>query len=441
LTLVLAWLAWCTLAALLLVGMVRWLQRSRQIIAPLPIFLGTIALYVLPRSAYLLWFDRAPLTSGGLLPDSQHVLIAATLALCVAGVAAFLVGHARPSTVRFANSLRFSVPEPDAQRAFWISSGTILVGGAALAYLILSVGGIGYALRHQYEMSALLDGKQPILQLTRILIVPIALLLVRRSHGTTRFTLWVFAVVVTVALFPLGRRGLLVMLIAYPVALYHLMVRRIPGQWLLVGSILAGVVVFSLSYLRGLGGSHLAQAARVFQNHPAAAMHFAFNATGELKIFDAATIIVRDVPDEIEFTAGKSFARVPFMVIPRQLWPTKPVTLGEIIVSRNLPHLRTGYPPLAVGEFYAAAGPFAVLLGCFLLGWIARVGWEWWTRRSGLGNTAFYLVFCFFVFDFTRVGDPSRTAWTFIIGAALLLVAFEASAARTKPGMRTRLAE
>ena len=438
---IIAWLTWLLLAAAISAGGWVWFHKSREPIAPLPIFLTTVALYVLPRPAYLLWFNRAPLTSGGLLLEDQHLLIATTLVVYLVGVGAFLIGHSRSSAATIAGHISFSLPEPHKKRAYFVSVVAMVVGGAALFDVLTSVGGPAYALRHQYEMSNLLGGKQPLLQLTRLLILPIALMLVRRSPNSpqsSRPLVWLFAIVVAIALFPLGRRSLVVLALAYPVALYHLEVRPIPIRWLVLGVLATAPVISSLSYLRGFGSSHLNQAASVFRQHPASAMHFAFNATGELKVFDATTIVVRDVPDEMDYTAGRTFARVPFMVIPRRLWANKPVTLGEVIVARNLPHLQTGYPPSAVGEFYAAAGPFAVVLGCFCLGWVARLGWEWSRRHQGVGNASVYLAFCFFIFDFTRVGDPSRTIWGLIIGATSLTLAFCTSAGTGTPAPAAR---
>jgi len=173
-----------------------------------------------------------------------------------------------------------------------------------------------------------------------------------------------------------------------------------------------------------LGGERIEQAVSVFIRNPAAAAHFAFNASGELKVFDAASIVVRDTPSEITPNYGASFARVPWMIVPRRIWPEKPVTSGHFIIQRYLPHLRTAYPPTAVGEFYLAGGAFAVVLGFFGLGWVSRVGWEWHLHHHGVGNASIYLGFCAFGFDFTRVGDPSRTIWFFLIGASFLTVAF-----------------
>src|SRR5437870_6498795 len=64
------------------------LRREREIIAPFPIGLAAVAVYIIPRAAYLLWFDRAPLTSAGLTEPRQLALITeTTLAALVAALA------------------------------------------------------------------------------------------------------------------------------------------------------------------------------------------------------------------------------------------------------------------------------------------------------------------------------------------------------------------
>lgn len=429
---VVAWTAWGLLGVVCVLALWRWLRRTGEIVAPLPICIGIISLYVLPRAAYLLWFGRAPITSGGLLPAEQTALIGETLALAVLAMLAFLVGHRAPSAETVARRLPFALPDPDPARAVWIAAALGAVGFLALVSLLRDVGGLAYALRHQFELGVLLQGKQAVFQLTRLLIVPTALLLVDPARGRTRWWVWAIALGSAFALFPLGRRAFILLALGFPIVLYHLTVRRIPLRWMLPGSLVLGCLLFSLSFLRLIGTERLGKALQVFVRQPETAVHFAFTATGELKIFDAATIVVRDVPEELPFNYGATFARIPWMLIPRQIWPDKPVTLGEEIVTRYLPRLKTGYPPTAIGEFYTAAGAFAVVLGFFGLGWLGRVGWEWRKRHPGVGNASVYLTFCFFMFDFTRVGDPSRTVWFLLIGAGFFTVA-HCVAARTPP--------
>lgn len=428
-------IGWTACTLLGLVGCVAlryWLRRTGEIVAPFPICVGVISLYVLPRAVYLLWFERAPLTSGGLPFDAQTALIAETVMLSIVAILAFMAGHRSPSAEAVGAQLPFALPDPDPVRATWMAAALGMVGLLALVALLREVGGIAYALRHQFELGVLLQGKQPLFQLSRLLIIPTALLLVDPARGRSRWWVWVIALASAFALFPLGRRSFILLALAYPIVLYHLTVRRVPFWRMLAGASVLGFLLFSLGFLRLIGGDRLGTAARVFAQEPETAVHFAFNAAGELKIFDAATIVVRDVPDEIPYNFGATFARVPWMIIPRQVWMDKPVTLGEVIVARYVPQFRTGYPPSAIGEFYTVGGAFAVVLGFFGLGWLGRACWEWRKRHPGIGNASVYLAFCFFVFDFTRVGDPSRTVWFFLIGGAFFTIAFSVSA-KTSP--------
>jgi hypothetical protein len=121
------------------------------------------------------------------------------------------------------------------------------------------------------------------------------------------------------------------------------------------------------------------------------------------------------------------------MAVPRRLWKDKPRTSGHIIVDKYLPQLRTGYPPMAIGEFYWAAGWLGVVVGFLGLGWISRAGWEWHERNRGIANASLYLLFCFFVFDFSRVGDPGRAIWFLVVGAAMTVLTFGAAARTSMP--------
>lgn len=426
--LTIAWLTWLLLAVVTASAISVWMRRAGELIAPLPICLVTIAFYVLPRAGYLLWFGRASLTSAGLSLEAQTSLVAKTIGLTVIGVAAFLVGHRSVSAVFAGANLRFSLPEPARVRALCIGSLFWLTGFGAVAYLVYSLGGIASTLANQYRIAVLLPGREPIFELTRLMIVPTALLLVDSRRHRTRWWVWLMAGVTTVALFLLGRRAYIVPAVCYPIALYHLTLRRISARSWLVMSVAGALTLFSLSYVRFLGSRTLNSAIQVFANDPSLAVHFTFAANGELMIFDAATIVVRDVPSEMPYNYGSTIARVPVWAIPRAIWLEKPVTLGETIVSRYIPSLHTGYPPMALGDLYAGAGIFGVILGFACLGWIARCGWEWHRRRRGSGNASVYLAFCFFIFDYTRVGDPSRTIWFLALSLISMTLAFSLSA-------------
>ena len=307
------------------------------------------------------------------------------------------------------------------------------MGAVVLGYLFAQLGSIPYALGHQEDVNLMLQGKQALLfQLARLVIVAVVLLLVRPATGTSRPWVWLLAAGITLVFLPFGSRALVLLSVLTPLALYHLVVRPIRMRWLIAGGAVASLGFFTLGVTRLLNARRLEQAGRVFIQRPVSVVHFGFNAVGEFKIFDAATIVVRDVPRVIPYNYGVTFARVPWMIVPRRLWVDKPVTSGRIIVRKYLPNLRTAYPPTAIGELFSAGGWLAVSIGFFGLGWISRVVWEWHKGHRGSGNAGAYLLYCFFVFDFIRVGDPSRTIWFLVIGVVMTAAAFW-SAARISP--------
>ncbi len=429
----LAWSFVIVLACVTGVGVWLWLRREGEMIAPLPIGLTALGLYIIPRAAYLLWFDRAPLTSGGLREPLQLALIAETTLAALVAALAFLVGHHAHSARRFGAQLRLDIPEPDPTRVIWVGGVAAAVGTLVIVYLLTSLGNLSYALSHQYEINVLLEGKQSLFQFTRLVVVAVILLLVDPVSGKSRWWVWLLAASAALALLPFGYRVFVLLAAGSPIALYHLTVRRLRLRWMVAAGALGGIALFLVGFVRLLTFERVEDAAVTFVRRPVTAVHFAFNATGELKIFDATSIVVRDVPRVVEYNYGGTFARVPWMIIPRRLWRDKPFTSGHLIVQRYLPNLRTAYPPMAVGEFFAAAGWLGVLLGFFGLGWGSRVVWAWHRRHGGSGNASVYLLYCFFVFDFIRVGDPSRTIWFLVIGATMTAIAFTISASWRRP--------
>jgi hypothetical protein len=422
--LALAWILWLAVALLVVGGILRFAREQGELIAPLPICLATIGFYVLPRSAYLLLFHRPPVSSAGLSLTTQQSLIAQTLGLACLASLAFIVGHSSWSASRHAARTRFTLPDPDFGRALWISVAAGFVGFLVMLYMLGTLGDIEYVMNHQHEVNLILQGKQAVFQLTRLTIVPVALLLVDHVRRQTRWAIWIFAALCLIAYIPFGYRVFILLAAGYPLGLYHLVVRQIPIRRMAIMGIAGGFILFSFSYWRLFGAAGLGHATGIFRQNPAAAVHFAFNASSELKIFDAATIIVRDVPNELDYSYGARFAVVPFTLIPRRIWHEKPTTLGHMIVERYQPSARTAWPPMAIGEFFAAAGAFGVALGFWLLGWIGRFGWEWFRARRNAGNASVYLMGCFFIYDFTRVGDPSRTFLFFLFAFMFLTTAF-----------------
>jgi len=343
-------------------------------------------------------------------------------------VLGLLVGFNRPSAIRFGKAIRLSIPEPEPSRVRWVAGAAGALGLVVFVYMYISLGSISYALSHQYEMNTLLEGKQSTFQFTRLTIVAVMLLLVEPASGRARRWVLVMGLVLAAAFFPFGYRVYIILPIALTIGLYHLAVRPIKLRWMIPGAFAAAMLLLGMVYVRRLPVRQLRQAAAVFVGNPTEAVHFAFNSVGELKIFDATSILIRDVPEFLPYNYGVTFARAPWMAVPRRLWPEKPLSTGYLIVDRYLPALRTAYPPTLVGELFLAAGWIGLIIGSFVVGWFCRAGWEWHIRHKGVGNASLYLLFCYLVFYLTRVGDLSAALWFFVPGAAMTAGAFALSA-------------
>lgn len=429
-----AWVAWGLLTVLVVGGTVVWWRQTGEILAPLPIFLWALGMYAIPRVAFLLGAGESPLTSGGLVRDAQLVLIAKTTLLIAAAIGAFAIGHRSRRGAAAGGQARFSVPEPDPVRVWFVALATAAVGFGSLYWLIHTIGGVRFVIAHQAQLELYLQGKGALMTLSHLVLVPIGLLFLHPATRRMRVTPWLLGALALGSYSILGRRSFVVAAIAYPALLFHLCVHRIKLRYVIAMGIPAAASVVALSFVRMMGTVRLGAALQIMKGHAGLLSHFVLGSSGEFALFDALSILVRDVPDVFPYSYGATFLRVPFQLVPRGLWVDKPVTLGEVVVSRYLPQVKTGYPPFAVGELYAAGGVFAVLIGMVLFGMLCRAVWEWHRRhRGGVGNAVVYIAFINFVFDFTRVGDPSRTLQTFAFGAMFFVIAFSIAAPRSAP--------
>lgn len=356
--------------------------------------------------------------------NGRILLIAETVGLTGVAMLAFILGHRSKSARRAGAKTKFGLPDPAPERALYIGIGAIAAGTMVLYVMYGVVGSVSYAFTHHDQVITLMKYKQSTFQLTRLTVVGVMVLLIDLRRRQTRWWVWMIAIAFALALVPFGSRQHLLFAFGLPVGLYHVFVRRLPARWFIPAGVIAALVLFSFSYLRLLGPERIGGAAGVFAAKPSAAIHFAFNASGELKIFDAATIVIRDTPEELPLTYGTNFFRVPWMIVPHRIWPEKPLPWGNVITQKYLPQLKAGRPPTAMGDLFLAGGWAAVPLGFFLFGWVARFVWEWRLVHLGLANTCLYLEFCAFSFDFTRVGDPSRTIMFLLIGTAFLVLVY-----------------
>jgi len=106
------------------------------------------------------------------------------------------------------------------------------------------------------------------------------------------------------------------------------------------------------------------------------------------------SIVVNRVPDSVDYLYGTSFISIGLAIIPRQLWPEKPVVRIGYYVGQEVIRLnnRTGIPPGFVAETYLNFGYWGILPVFFLLGCILRKLYNPLLRQRDFKNTVTYVV-------------------------------------------------
>jgi len=137
---------------------------------------------------------------------------------------------------------------------------------------------------------------------------------------------------------------------------------------------------------------------------------------------DSLTMVIRYVPEVVEFQRGTTLSLIFVGFIPRPLWPDKPILkLGRFmttdIVRSDSP---TSKPVTDVGEFYLNYGTFGVPIGMFLLGMTFRAvyAYVWRSNKSRIFQTMYYLA----VFPIMLFNPQSGVASVFVAMVRTTLV-------------------
>jgi len=106
------------------------------------------------------------------------------------------------------------------------------------------------------------------------------------------------------------------------------------------------------------------------------------------------SIVVNRVPSSVDYLYGKSLVSIGLTLIPRQLWPDKPVVRIGFFVGQEIIRLnnRTGIPPGFVAETYLNFGYWGIFPMFFLLGCLVRKIYHQLLGRRDFRNTVTYVV-------------------------------------------------
>ncbi len=104
------------------------------------------------------------------------------------------------------------------------------------------------------------------------------------------------------------------------------------------------------------------------------------------EMFDSITNELLVVPDEIGYRPGGIFTEVFVRMVPRPLWPDKPLGLNDTVVHALWPkHYALSRASAAfsvLGPFYFDSGYIGVALGMFMIGIVLSGIWRWFRYYS-----------------------------------------------------------
>jgi len=106
------------------------------------------------------------------------------------------------------------------------------------------------------------------------------------------------------------------------------------------------------------------------------------------------SIVVNRVPSSVDYLYGSSLVSIGLTLVPRQLWPDKPVVRIGFFVGQEIIRLnnRTGIPPGFVAETYLNFGYWGIFPMFFLLGCLMRKIYDQLLHQRNFKNTVTYVV-------------------------------------------------
>jgi oligosaccharide repeat unit polymerase len=106
----------------------------------------------------------------------------------------------------------------------------------------------------------------------------------------------------------------------------------------------------------------------------------------DAEMFDSMANMMPLVPEEYPFHPGGTLLSIPIRILPRVLFPNKPLELNEDLYATLWPDhfakTRAGFALSIVGPFYADSWFFGVFVGMFVVGVIFRGMWRWFQANS-----------------------------------------------------------
>jgi hypothetical protein len=373
--------------------LIRILQRRFDIFEPLPLACGALLVMFVGRPVADLLYDQTVHKGYDIMATFDQALFVAFL-----GCLAFLIGYAVP----FGKTVGRKLPSLGSS---WNSDLVIpyaiflfVLGIGLYSMFILKSGGLdtltGLLDGQRVGQDNLFRGSTGYLYQAILFTIPAALLLI----GTASLRGWKGLYVAAAAmLLPLvllgaarGSRFNLLLLVSSSVIFIFLAKGKRPGRLSTMVSTYLGltVLVGFLGDSRNAAGRDDSRMTILWEavKHPQFAIERLLNG-GDAEMFDTLANMLTVIPNDFPYQHGAVLTDLAIRVIPRPLWPDKPMEANDQFVaymwSEQYQVARAGSASSFIGHLYQDSGLWTVFLGMFALGAILKATWVWREKWSG----------------------------------------------------------
>ncbi len=195
-----------------------------------------------------------------------------------------------------------------------------------------------------------------------------------------------------------GSRSGLLPLVLGLAAIYYLYVGQRPKAKNLV--ILAGLLIVLSSFMREFRDSQRTTSrsavAGQFAKDPGQALAKTFSSSDD-EMFDTLANTLSMVPSRIPYHPFGLITDVATRVIPRVLYPNKPLEISDRLIVALWPmhyqYSRASAANSIFGNFYMYGGILGVALGAFGIGMLFNQTWKWYGRNSNNVNAVLLYAF------------------------------------------------
>jgi hypothetical protein len=243
--------------------------------------------------------------------------------------------------------------------------------------------------------------------------------------------LWASVVLALLAALALQLRGLVAVAVIGALAIY-VTVRRVSRRQAVVGLavLILGVLAFGAAQQVRQYGSSMptADAIRLTARTPVHLMYMS-----DLSTFDNLVALRQIVPESLDYLDGETLLAIPQAVVPRAVWPDKPVSIDLRVGGLLYPGSGVGIPITMQGELFWNGGLVAVFIGALLIGLafgaLARAGLG---SRLGPALVLYAAVFPFTHAALTRsLASAAQNIVFVLLGVGIAIAALDPAATRT----------